>query len=123
MGLRMLAGDVDSVSFVSDVSFGFRQIQVSSGGSTWSGSAFEILRLGLGVDVRVNSRVTLSPLLTLSGGKLTDSSGSVSFAPNQGDGLTGTPDYVNHGQIPPPYQTTYEAVVIGCGAHVDLFGH
>jgi len=122
IGVRMLAGDVDSVSFVSDISFGIRQIQVSNGGSTWSASSFEILRLGLGADIRISSRFTISPLLTLSGGKLTDTNGSVGFAPNQGDGATGTPDAVNHGQIPAADQTSYEAVVIGCGAHFDLFG-
>jgi hypothetical protein len=123
VGVRMLAGDVDSVSFVSDISFGFRQIQVSSDGSTWSASSFEVLRLGLGADIRLSSRFTLSPLLTLSGGKLTDTSGSVMFAPNQGDSVPGTPDAVNHGQIPAGDQTSYEVVVIGCGAHFDLFGH
>lgn len=121
-GVRMLAGAVDVVSFVSDVSFGVRQIEVSNDGSTWSGSDFEILRLGLGADIRLTSQFTLSPLLTISGGKLTDSKGSVMFAPNQGDGLTGTPSYVNNGQIQSNYQTSYEAVVIGCGAHFDLFG-
>ena len=118
----MLAGDVDTVSFVSDLSFGERQIQVSNGSTTWSASGFEILRLGLGADIRISSLFTISPLLTLSGGKLTDTKGSVLFAPNQGDGAPGTPDVVNHGQIPASYQTSYEAVVVGCGAHFDLFG-
>jgi hypothetical protein len=124
-GVRMLAGDVDNVSFISDLSLGWRTMQVSNDGSTWSGTGVEILRLGLGVDIRLTSHFTLSPLLTISGGKLTDSGGSpngVSFAPNQGDGLTGTPSYVNGGQIQQAYQTSYESVVVGCGAHFDLLG-
>ena len=122
VGFRMLAGDVDNVSFVSDLSIGWRAMQVSNDGSTWSGSGVEILRLGLGADIRLTSHFTLSPLLTISGGKLTDSNGSVTFAPNQGDGLSGTPPYVNNGQIQPGYQVSYESIVVGCGAHFDLFG-
>jgi hypothetical protein len=119
-GVRMLAGDVDSVSFISDLSFGLRSMQVSSDGSTWSASGFEILRLGLGVDIRLSNRVTLSPLLTISGGTLTDTNGSVGYAPNQGDNLSGTP--FGNGSIPQSDRTSYESIVIGCGAHVDLFG-
>jgi hypothetical protein len=123
VGMRLLAGDVDNVSFASELSFGFRKMQVSNDTGTWSASGFEFLRLGLGADIRLANHFTLSPMLTVSGGTLTDTSGSIGFAPNQGDGQTGTPDNVNHGQIPPGSQSNYEAIVIGCGAHFDLFGH
>jgi len=124
VGVRLLAGDVDNVAFASDISFGFRRMQVSRNdlGETWSASGFEFLRLGLGAEIRLSTRFTLTPMLTLSGGTLTDTSGSVTFAPNQGDGLTGTPSYVNNGQISGDSQKTYEAFVLGCGAHFDLIG-
>jgi hypothetical protein len=124
VGVRLLAGDVDNVSFASDISFGFRRIQVTRTdlSQTWSASGFEFLRLGLGAEIRLSTRFTLTPMLTLSGGTLTDTSGSVTFAPNQGDGLAGTPSYVNNGQITGDSQKTYEAFVLGCGAHFDLIG-
>ncbi len=122
IGMRLLAGDVNNVSFASELSFGFRKFQVSNDTGTWSATGFEFLRLGLGADIRLANHFTLSPLLTVSGGTLTDTSGSIGYAPNQGDGLTGTPDYVNHGQIPTNEQATYAAFVLGCGAHFDLFG-
>jgi hypothetical protein len=122
IGVRLLAGDVDNVSFASELSFGFRKLQVSNDSGTWSASAFEFLRLGLGAEIRISTRFTLTPMLTISGGTFTDTSGSITFGPNQGDGLTGTPSYVNNGQIASDYQKTYEAFVIGCGAHFDLIG-
>lgn len=122
-GLRLLAGDVDNVSFASELSFGFRRLQVSNDMGTWSATAFEFLRLGLGADIRLTSHFTLSPMLTISGGTFSDTSGSIGFGPNQGDGATGTPDYVNHGQVPSGNQTNYASFVLGCGAHFDLFGH
>jgi hypothetical protein len=122
IGLRLLAGNVDNVSFASELSFGFRKLQVSNATGTWSAMGFEFLRLGLGAEIRLANHFTLSPMLTISGGTLTDTSGSIGFGPNQGDGLTGTPDYVNHGQIPTNLQTPYAAFVVGCGAHFDLFG-
>ncbi len=122
VGFRFLAGDVDSVSFASDLSFGFRKLEVSSQGSTWSATSFEFLRLGLGADIRFSSYFTISPMVTLSGGTFTGTSGSVNFASGQSDGQTGTPSYVNNGQVPSSYQTNYYTVILGCGAHFDLFG-
>lgn len=117
IGFRFLAGDVNSVSFASDLSFGFRRFQVTNG-STWSASAFEFLRLGLGAEIRLTSAFTLSPMVTLSGGTLTDTSGTANFGPGQG----APPSFVNSGQIPSWAQTGYLAIVLGCGAHFDLFG-
>jgi len=122
IGFRFLAGNVNSVSFASDLSFGFRKFQVSYEGNTWTASAFEFLRLGLGADIRFTDYFTISPMITLSGGSLTDTSGSVNFAPNQADGQTGTYSGVNNGQIPSNLQTNYYSIVLGCGAHFDLFG-
>ncbi len=122
VGFRFLAGNVNSVSFASDLSFGFRKFQDSNQGQTWTASAFEFLRLGLGADIRFTDYFTISPMVTLSGGTLANTSGSVQFAPNQSDGVPGTPDAVNHGQIPSSWQSNYYAIVLGCGAHFDLLG-
>lgn len=120
-GFRYLAGDVDTVSFASDLSFGYRTFSVTSGGSTWTSSAVEIFRLGLGAEIRVHNHFAVSPMLTLSGGTMTDTSGNVSFAPNQGDGQKGPP-FTGNGNIPGWAQTSYYAIFIGCGVHADLFG-
>ncbi|HZU84746.1 MAG TPA: hypothetical protein VE987_17570 [Polyangiaceae bacterium] len=115
-GFRYLLGDVDSISFAGDVSFGWRKFQVSNVTGTWSAGGLEILRLGLGVDVRLSTHVTVSPMLTLSGGTLTDTGGDIAFAAGGG------PRYTGSVGIPPEARTTYFAIVLGCGAHVDLLG-
>jgi hypothetical protein len=121
LGFRYLAGDVDTVAFAADVSFGLRRFQVSNDSGTWSATGVEYVRLGLGAEVRVNDRFTASPMLTISGGSLTDTSGSISFAPGQGDGQTG-PLYTGDSGIPGFARTSYLAIVLGCGGHLDLFG-
>jgi hypothetical protein len=131
VGFRFLAGDVDSTSFAGDIALGVRKFQLSNASGTWSISGLEIFRLGFGADVRVSSSVTFTPMITLSGGTLTDTSGTVNFAPNQSDGQsvpsatdsTGrvVPFTGNQG-IPAAYQQTYLAIVLGCGVHFDLFG-
>ncbi len=120
-GFRYLAGDPDDVAFLGDVSFGLRRVQVSSGGMTWSATGLEIFRLGFGVEARITRQLTVSPAITLSGGTLTDTSGSVRFGPVQGDGQTGPP-FLQGAPIPQSDQASYYAVVIGCGVHADLLG-
>jgi hypothetical protein len=122
IGFRYIAGDVDSVAFASDLSFGIRTFAVESGGSTWSANGLEIFRLGLGAEIRINNRFAISPMATLSGGSLTNTSGNVAFAPNQGDGQAGPP-FTGNGNIPGWAQTSYYAIVLGCGGHVDFFGN
>jgi hypothetical protein len=122
LGFRFLAGNVNSVSFASDLSFGFRKFQVSNDGSTWTAQAFEFLRLGLGADIRFTDYFTISPMVTLSGGTLTDTTGSVAFASGQSDQQTNTNQVIPNNQIPSTLQTNYYAIVLGCGAHFDLFG-
>jgi len=75
--------------------------------------------LGVGAEIRINRRFAVSPMVTFSGGTLTDTRGFISFAPNQGDGQSG-PLYQGNGAI--PGQTTYTAFMLGCGGHVDLLG-
>jgi hypothetical protein len=117
LGFRFLAGNVNFVSFASDLSFGYRKFQVTNEGNTWTASAFEFLRLGLGADIRFTDYFTISPMVTLSGGTLTTTSGAVNFSNG-----TPLPSAVTGGQIPSPWQSNYYAIVLGCGAHFDLFG-
>jgi hypothetical protein len=121
IGFRYLAGDVDGVSFASDLSVGMRKFQVSNSGGTWSTSALEIFRLGFGVDIRLSSQVTITPMLTITGGTPSDTSGTVAFAPNQPD-LKTAPDFTGDGGIPATNQYSYYSIAIGCGVHADLFG-
>ena len=44
---------MNNVSFASELSFGFRKIQVSNDTGTWTATAFEFLRLGLGAEIRL----------------------------------------------------------------------
>jgi hypothetical protein len=121
VGFRYVAGDINSVAFVSDLSFGVRRFNASNSTGGWSAWGIELFRIGLGAEIRLAPRFTLSPLITISGGTLTDTSGNISFGPNQPDGQSGPP-YNGDGSIPSYAQTTYYAVVLGCGAHFDLFG-
>jgi hypothetical protein len=77
--------------------------------------------VGLGAEIRLTRRFTISPMITIAGGVLTDTSGNIAFGPHQGDGLTGPP-FVGNGSIPDFSQTDYYAFVLGCGAHFDLIG-
>jgi hypothetical protein len=122
VGLRYVAGDVNHIGFAGDLSLGFRTLQITSGSSTWDATGLEIFRLGLGVDIRVQRRITLSPMATLSGGTLTATRGNVNFAPNQGDGRTG-PAFAEGSSIPSNSQAGYYTISVGCGIHADLLGH
>jgi hypothetical protein len=120
-GLRYVAGDVNRIGFAGDLSVGYRRVQITNGPSTWAAGGVEIFRLGLGVDLRVQRRITISPVATLSGGTLTDTRGDVAFGPNQGDGRTGPP-FTGGASIPSNSQAGYYTVSFGCGIHADLLG-
>jgi hypothetical protein len=119
-GFRYLSGDVNRASFVSDLSFGVRKFEVSNGTGTWSATGLEILRAGFGAEIRLSTLFALSPMATLSWSSVSDTSGHIAYAPNQGDGATGP--LFHDGQSIGTYQTTYLAFVVGCGGHFDLFG-
>jgi hypothetical protein len=119
IGFRFLSGDVDSVAFLSDIAIGKRVITVKNNGETYSMSGLEIFRLGLGAEIRLATLFTIEPVLNISGGSLNDSTGSVTFAPNQGDGAT-TPPYKNGKTIDEP--RPYVMLSLGIGAHFDIFG-
>jgi hypothetical protein len=101
---------------------GFRTLQITAGSSTWDATGLEIFRLGLGVDIRVQRRITISPMASLAGGTLTATRGNVNFGPNQGDGRTG-PAFADGSGIPSNSQAGYYAISVGCGIHADLLGH
>jgi hypothetical protein len=119
IGFRFLSGDVDSVAFVSDIAVGKRVISVSNGGQTYSMSGLEIFRLGLGAEIRVMTLFTIDPILSISGGSLNDTEGTVTFAPNQGDGAT-QPPYKNGATI--ENSRPYVMLSLGVGVHFDIFG-
>lgn len=119
LGFRFLSGDADSVSFCSDIAVGQRVVTVRNGSGTYSMKGLEIFRLGLGAEIRLATLFTVEPMLGVSGGSLNDTSGSITFAPNQGDRST-------H----PPYQSgetidqarPYVMLSLGVGVHFDVFG-
>ncbi|MDB5213687.1 MAG: hypothetical protein JWO86_1614 [Myxococcaceae bacterium] len=119
LGIRFLSGDVDSVAFLSDLSIGKRTVTVSNGTETYKMSGLEYFRLGLGAEIRVSTLVTIEPVANISGGSLQDTEGTVTFAPNQGDGLT-TPRFKN-GQTLDDARP-YILLSIGVGVHFDIFG-
>jgi hypothetical protein len=120
IGFRFLSGDVDSVSFCSDIAIGQRVVTVRNGSGTYSMKGLEIFRLGLGAEIRLATLFTIEPMLGVSGGSLNDSSGSITFSQQgQGDGLSR-----------PPYQSgetidqsrPYVMLSLGVGVHFDVFG-
>ena len=120
VGFRYIAGDVDNIGFLTDLSIGIRTITVKNGGDTYKMSSIEIFRLGLGAEIRFSTLFTISPMATLSGGQMTDTSGHINFsADGSHDGLT-QPTYQDGKQI--GNQRGYIVLGLGCGGHFDLFG-
>jgi hypothetical protein len=120
IGLRYVAGQYEHLGFVGDVSMGYRWFQVWRAAGTWTAWGLELLRLNLAVDVRLQRRMTLSPMLLVSAGTVTNTSGTVPFAPEQGDGQT-APAFGGTA-VPSSAQEMYYAVSLGCGIHADLLG-
>lgn len=114
IGFRFLSGDVDSVAFLSDIAIGKRVITLKNGSGTYEMSGLEIFRLGLGAEIRAMTLFTIEPVLSISGGSLNDTEGSITFV----DGTT------------PPYQKgktiddsrPYVMLSLGVGVHFDVFG-
>jgi hypothetical protein len=120
IGFRYVSGDVDSVAFLTDISIGKRVIRVSDGGDTYTMSGLEIFKLGLGAEIRLATLFTIEPLLSISGGSLTDTEGNVKYSPEGSkDGRTG-PDF-HDGQVI-KRNTTYVVLSLGVGVHFDIFG-
>lgn len=118
IGFRFLSGDVDSVAFCSDIAIGQRTVTVRNGSESYSMSGLEFFRLGLGAEIRLATLFTIEPMVGISTGALEDTSGSVTFAPNQGDGAT-RPRFVGGKSID---ESRYVMVSLGVGVHFDVFG-
>lgn len=119
-GFRYLFGNPDFVAGFTDLSFGRRVVGVTAGNDSYSMSTFEFLRLGLGAEIRLTSKLTLSPQITLSSGVMQGTSGRVTYAASrQGDGLV-QPRYAGGATIEDT--TSYIVFGLGVGAHFDLFG-
>ena len=118
VGFRYTAGDVDSAGFLTDLSIGVRTLTVKSGSQTYTMSAIEIFRLGLGAEIRISTLFVISPMATLSGGAMTDTEGNTTFT--AGDPTIRSPVYHDGQQI--GNQRGYIVVGLHCGAHFDIFG-
>lgn len=120
VGFRYTAFDVDSVGFLTDLSFGFRSISVNNGKESYTMRGLEIFRFGLGAEVRLNSLFVISPLLSISSGVMNDTDGSVHFsAKGSQDGIT-QPTFQNGQSI--SAQNAYLMLNLGVGGHFDLLG-
>ena len=125
LGFRLIAGNVDSVGFLSDLGIGFRTVTLANGSQTFKMTALEIARLGLGAEIRFSKLFTLSPMARISVGQMADSSGNIDYGPGQGDAQTGTSFKSNQagvsGQIG-DNPVNYVNIGIGCGGYFDFFG-
>ena len=125
LGFRLIAGNVDSVGFLSDLGIGFRTVTLANGSQTFKMTALEIARLGLGAEIRFSKLFTLSPMARISVGQMADSQGNIDYGANQGDGQTGTSFKSNtagaSGQIG-DNPVNYVNVGLGCGGYFDFFG-
>jgi hypothetical protein len=99
IGFRYTAGDVNSAGFLTELSIGYRNVSITDNGQTYTMTAFELFRLGLGAEVRLSTLFVLSPMISISTGSMTDTTGSVNFSKQgQADGATG-PAFVNGAEI------------------------
>lgn len=121
VGFRYVSGDVDSISFLTDLSIGKRVVTVSNGAQSYSMSGIEFFRLGFGAEIRIATLFALTPLASISSGALNDSDGDIAFAcsPNCADGVQG-PRYKNGSVIDD--SRAYVVLSLGLGIHFDLFG-
>ena len=114
LGVRYVALDPDTVGLVADVSIGWRTLAVYQGAQSCEMSGLETFRLGLGLEIRLATGFTISPLAYLSGGVMSTTGGSVTFA----DGAQ--PPFANGQGI--TVQRGYLVFGLGVGGHLDLFG-
>ncbi len=120
IGLYHASGDVDSVAFVSDASFGLREVSVSDGTNTYTMSGLALFNLGFGAEIRVATLFSITPMLRLSLGSMDSTEGTVTFAPErQGDGRS-EPDFKNGETI--ANGRMYAAITLGASVHFDVFG-
>ena len=115
-GVRYLAGDVDGLSPLLDLSVGKRSIRVSNAGQTFTMSGVEFFRIGLGAEQRLTSHMTVSALVSFSTGSMSETDGDITLV----HGTTTSPAYANGKRI--DRQRVYATFTIGAALHFDLFG-
>lgn len=113
-GIGFRFGGADDVGFISDLSIGKRVVRVSNGGETYELSGLEIFRLGLGAEFRLQTLFTIEAMLTVSGGSMSDTSGTIHYDNNN------EPDFKNGDVV--RNATTYVVLGLGAGIHFDVFG-
>lgn len=120
IGLYHASGDVDSVAFVSDASFGLRSLTVSDGSRDYTMTGLALFNLGFGAEIRIATLFSVTPMLRLSLGSMDSTEGSVTYAAErQGDGRS-QPDFrdgevVGNGRM-------YAVITLGASVHFDIFG-
>jgi len=120
IGIYHASGDVDSVAFVSDASFGLRTISVSDGTDTYTMTGLALFNLGFGAEIRIMTLFSITPMLRLSLGSMDDTEGTVSYAADRrGDGRN-SPDFQNGEGI--GNGRMYAVLTLGAGIHFDIFG-
>ncbi len=121
LGFRYVSGDVNAAAFVTDLAVGKRVLRVSSGNQTYTMSGLEFFRLGVGAEVRLTSRLVLSPLASVSSGAFNDTDGDIAFAcaPSCIDGVQ-RPTYTKGEVI--RSSRSYVVINLGLGVHFDLLG-
>lgn len=135
LGFRHLGGDVDSVAFATEISIGFRSLYLYNTPKTlgtedpgrYKMTGIEFFRLGLGAEFRAMTLFTIEPMLAVSTGRLTDYSGTVAYAKNQGDGAKAPPfseDPNSAGAANGTVKTSLPYVMLSLtvGVHFDVFG-
>jgi hypothetical protein len=120
IGIYHASGDVDSVAFVSDASFGLRTISVGDGSNTYTMTGLALFNLGFGAEIRIMTLFSVTPMLRLSLGSMDSTEGSVTYAAErQGDGRS-QPDFrdgevLGNGRM-------YAIITLGASVHFDIFG-
>lgn len=113
LGLR-INSNPDNVGFVAEVAVGYRRFTASWSDGTdlvLSDGVFET-RVGLGAEIRLSPKASLTPLLTLAAGTF----GEASWEPERPDAVFGD----DVGRL--DEQASHGALTLTLGGHLDLFG-
>jgi hypothetical protein len=121
IGFRYASGDVDFVSFLTELSIGKREVRVSNGNQTYTMSGIEWFRLGFGAEIRLATLFALTPLFSFSTGTLNDSEGNIDFACAPNCVASPQAPTFQNGQVIASSRT-YATVSLGVGIHFDIFG-
>lgn len=121
IGLRHVSGDVDSIAFVSEASFGLREIWITRDdlNQRYKMNGLALANIGLGAEIRIKTLFSVSPMLRASAGSMTKNEGTVSFNQDSVNEGVREPDYKNGESMA---SSLYVAISLGVGVHFDVFG-